>query len=156
MNIDDSAERATTFDAEKSPPGDRLDGTESHYQHYKRLSLANDDRYIGKWRDESQQTKKNSSAIVDAVSGQLELTDYQKSESHREFTNLPEDFINSRSTAMVALCVCSLVANRDGRDYHPGDISGNGSDLSDFAEGTGITQARLQSCWIDVRREIDQ
>lgn len=159
MNIDDDAERATTFDAEKAPPGNRYDGTESFYEHYNRLSLANDDRYIGKWRDESQQTKKNSAAIVDAVAGQLELTEYQKSESHRIFSSLPDRFENGYHTHLVAITVCGVIGERDGRNYHPNQLR-TGTDtnslLKNLSDDLGVRYREYYSCWNAIKEELEQ
>lgn len=157
MTDDDHVEQATTFDAENAPPGNRLDGIESHYEHYNRLSLANDSRFNGKWTDEKQQTKKNSSAIVDAIAGQLELTDYQKSESHRIFSSLPGNFNRGYHTHLVAITVCGIVGVRDGRKYHPDHVHPDAKEtpIKQLINELGIQRGEYYSCWDAVKEEVE-
>lgn len=157
MTNDDQVERATTFNGDDAPPGKRLDNSESLDNYYSRLSLANSLDFNGKWKDRRRETQKNASAIVDAVAGQLELTDYQVNEAHRYFTVIPNRFNESHSTEVVALCVCGLAGRQDGRDYHPNAIRPSTDVDTTFAEianGTGVSYNEFHSVWEAIRQEL--
>lgn len=158
MIDEDYVERATTFDGQDAPPGDRLDGSESFRNYYKRLSVANTLDWNGKWRSERRETIKNASAIVDAIASQLQLTDYQTEEAHRIFANLSLELNEAHSTSLLALCICALVGRKDGRDYHPNQHHPRASRDTDFAriaEDIGVSYAALYSCWKRIRREVE-
>lgn len=107
-------ENATHFDPDDvygSPP-----------VNYERLRLYNRNT----WKDRREENKevthrRDNLAILDAISGQLELTDYQKSEARRIFDNLSLGDLG-KPARLIAFGVCIVVANEDvrnGNRYHP-------------------------------------
>lgn len=156
FNNDESVERATTFNYVDAQAEERLDGSESKRNHYNRLGVFNSLDWNGKWKDRKKETQKNASAIVDAITCQLELTDYQKRETHRRFNALPDSYNEAYSTAMLALCVAGHVARKDGRDYHPNNLNRDDDDrnFTQLVDELGINQTVLNSCWIRVRRQV--
>jgi hypothetical protein len=118
-----------TNNATKFHPGDadhdskyRADGTATFEQHYSRLARLNTGVYNGKWVDEDKRARQDKLAIFDCLSGQLELTPYQKQEARREFDNLSVRDLSTPGgidTTLVAVMVAAVVARRDGRMYHP-------------------------------------
>lgn len=154
---DDHVERATTFNGSDAPAGERLDGYESKQNHYRRLSAKNSLRWRGQWRDEQRETRTDAAAILDSVAGHLELTPYQHGEAERIFSGLPDKYVQAYSTALVALCVCSLVARQDGRSYHPNQTKAGSSVSTEFTrlvDDIGTSYTALYKCWCAVQGEM--
>lgn len=153
---DDHVERATTFNGSDAPAGERLDGYETKQNHYRRLSAKNSLRWNGKWRDEQRETRTDAAAILDSVASHLELTPYQQKEANREFTALPDKYIEAYSTALVALCVCGLVGRKDGRNYHPNNLNSDhpSSEFTRLVEDITVSHAALHKCWDSVEGEM--
>lgn len=157
MTDEDYVERATTFDGGDAPSGERLDGSESLQNYYDRLSVWNSLGWNGKWKDRNRETTKNTTAIVDAVAAQMELTDYQKAEAQRMFSNLPDRYNQARSTALLALCICAIVGVQDGRNYHPSQVKYNTADniFVDIANEIEVSFSELYTCWRQLREEVE-
>jgi hypothetical protein len=155
--FDEQVDQATSFRSYDAPDGERLDGSEQFQDYYDRLGVANTLNWNGKWRDEHAETKRNALAIVDAVAGQLQLTDFQSGKARVWFTELPDKFNESRSTGLLALCICALVAREDGRTYHPNQYH-DGSDVENnfvrVADDLDVTYSQLSSCWSAVKSEV--
>lgn len=157
MKDDEYVERATKFRWSEAPGGKRLDGSESFQNFHKRLSVWNSLDWNGKWKRRRRETRKNAVAIVDAVAGQLELTDYQTSETQTRFADLPPKYNKAYSTALLAVCIGALTAREDGRDYHPNQAHPNSDTQNEFTEvvdDIGVSYSALYSCWKALRREI--
>lgn len=148
---------ATSFNPYDAPLSERLDGTESKQDQFRRLRYQNTLRWSGKWRDERERTERAAHDIVASIAGQLELTRYQREESLRVFENLPDTYNQAYSTAMLALIVCGLIARQDGRDYHPNAIHPQSKKENEFtalADDIGVDHGQLFSCWRRIKREV--
>lgn len=160
MTNDDHVDRKTTLRSTDAPPGERLDGSESRRDHYDRLKNVNSLRWNGKWKDRERETQKNASAILDATASTLELTDYQKREAHRIFSNLPDKFHTAYSTSLLTLCVCGLVGAQDGRRYHPNRVQPDRNyhephGFISFFEGLNASYQEFYRCWKRIESEVD-
>lgn len=157
---DEHVERATTFRGYDAPTDERLDGSETLYDYYDRLSVANSLDWNGKWRDEKRATQKDASAILDAVAAHLELTDYQKSESHRRFSSLPNRLNQHYQTSLLAIAVCAVVGYEDGRKYHPTILQDDTDDppyaFAELVSDIDVTFTEFYRCWSDVQMEAEQ
>lgn len=89
---------------------------------YKRMRLYNRNT----WKDRREENKEvthrqDNLAIIDALSGQLELTGWQKSKARRVYDKLELGQLG-KPARLVAFGVCATVANddvHDGSRYHP-------------------------------------
>lgn len=155
---DDYVDQATTLKSSDAPDGERLDGSERHQDHYQRLAVANSLDWNGKWRDERRATRKDASAIIDAVASTLELTEYQTNKAHRYFDHLPDDYNQAYSTSLLALCVTGMAGRDDGRDYHPNNVHPESETDGAFVEfardDLGASYEQLYSCWNRIRGEL--
>lgn len=104
------------------------EGSDNHHQKYKRLRLYN----RGTWKDRREENKevthrRDNLAILDAIASQLDLTDYQKSESRRTFDGLELGDIG-KPADLIAFAVCIVVANDEvkGTRYYPTKKSTDG------------------------------
>jgi len=109
-----NAENSTHFDPSE------VNGTTPI--NYKRLQLLNRGTWNSRYEENKEVThRQDNEAILDAVCGQLQLTDYQKKESKRILEDLDLQDIGKK-VRLVAFGICVVVANRDARDgkrYHP-------------------------------------
>jgi len=154
---DEQTGQATHFNASDVADTDRHDGIESRRNHYSRLAIANSLDWNGSWRDEDRATIKDNRAIVEAIASQLELTDYQQERALRELESIPRELLGAYESAMLALCLCGVIARRDGRDYHPNHTHPNSDRDSDFVrlfDETSATYSQFYSCWKRVSYEI--
>lgn len=154
---DEIVEQATMLNGCEAPPGNRGDGIETRRNHYRRLAIANSLDWNGKWRNERRATIKDNLAIVNAIAGHLELTDYQKQRSETVFEALPNSLYGAYESALLALCVCGLVAREDGRTYHPNNAHPNSDTTTEFTDVFDDINAeykQLYSCWERVRGEM--
>lgn len=89
---------------------------------YRRLRLYNRNTWSDRREENKEVThRRDNLAILDALAGQLELTDYQKSEARRVFDELNLGKIG-KPARLIAFGVCAVVANDDvpdGSRYHP-------------------------------------
>jgi hypothetical protein len=112
-------ENATYFDAEDVEESTNEKGTSVNHS---RLRLYNRNT----WKDRREENKevthrRDNLAILDALSGQLELTKHQKAKARRIFDNLNLGDLG-KPARLIAFGVCAVVANDDvpnGSRYHP-------------------------------------
>ena len=99
----------------------RLDGTATFEQHYGRLALLNEGIYTGKWADQSAKWRQDQLALFDAISGQLELTRYQKQIGRQQVDELDFRELTSPAvdTTLALIMLAAVVCRQDGRMYHP-------------------------------------
>ncbi|AAL54950.1 hypothetical protein HfxHF1_215 [Halophage HF1] len=140
-------ENATYFD-----PNER----NSTPSKFRRLMLYN----RGTWHDRREENKRvthrqDNLAILDSLSGQLELSDFQKKKARRIYDKL--DLQNlGKPACLVAFGVCAVVANddvHDGTRYWP--TANDTCDLfTEIADNLGFTQNQQLSIilTIDHRR----
>lgn len=154
---DDNVDKATTFNGSEAPSGKRLDKSESFSDYYGRLAVANSLDFNGKWKQRRRETRKNASAILDAIAGQMQLTDFQKRKAHRLFSDLPSEYNESRPTALLALVIAALAAREDGRSYHPNQCASTSNITNNFtkiASELGFSYSRVYGCWQSVKHEV--
>lgn len=154
---DSEVKPATVFDEDDVSNKRRLDNSESKKQFYQRLGVWHSENYDGKRISETQKTKSDRKDIVNAVATQIELTDYQEQEAARAFTNLPDSYKLSHPASLVALCVCALIANEDGRGYHPHQLRHNSSCPNMFeqaADNMDFSYSEVYKCWSKLSTEI--
>lgn len=102
-----------TPDTENATYFDPSEVNESTSVNYRRLRLYNRNT----WHDRREENKpvtrrRDNLAILDALSGQLDLTDYQKDKARRTFDQLHIKDIGE-PVQLIAFCVCTVVANED-------------------------------------------
>lgn len=153
---DSEVKPATVFDESDVSNEQRLDNSESKEHLYKRLGVWNSDSYDGRRISKTRQRTADRLDVFDAVSSQLELTNYQTNEAGRSFDNLPESYKISHPASLVALCVCGLIANEDGRGYHPNHLnpSNDSSLFGRVAENMGFSYNEVYKCWSKLSTEV--
>lgn len=89
---------------------------------YSRLLLYNRDTWKDRWEENKEvKHRQDNLAILDALSGQLELNSYQKKEARRFFDALDFGEIG-KSIRLISFGVCVVIVNEDvhnGCRYHP-------------------------------------
>lgn len=110
----------------------------------------------GTWKDRREENKRvthrqDNLAILDSLSGQLDLSPYQKGEARRIFDELDLQNIG-KSACLVAFGVCAVVANddvRDGTRYWP---TANETDdlFTEIATNLGFTENQQLSIILTV------
>lgn len=89
---------------------------------YRRLLLLNRGTWKNRWEENKHVThRRDNMRILDAISGQLELTDYQKKKARNLFDEIELGEIG-KPVRLIAFGVCAIVANEDVPDgcrYHP-------------------------------------
>lgn len=148
----------TTFNISEVPERQRLDGTESLRETYRRLSVADSPDWDGGWKDRNKETEENSHAIIDSIASSFELTPHQKQRARRYFDALPDNYNQAYSTALLALCVCGFVGREDGRDYHPNNVRERKptaeNDIARLASELDLRYGQVFSCWNRLRGEF--
>lgn len=141
--ITPDTENATYFD-----PNER----NSESSKFERLMLYNRGTWLGPGEENKRVThRQDNLAILDSLSGQLELTSYQKSEARRIFDSLDLQDLG-KPASLVAFGVCVVVANDDvydGTRYWPtaNDTCGL---FSEIADNLGFTENQQLSIILTV------
>lgn len=139
-------ENATYFDTSEVKESN-LTNEKSTSVNYKRLLLYN----RGTWKDRREENKevthrRDNLAILDAISGQLELNSYQKKKARRVYDDLDLGELG-KPAKLIAFGVCAVVANDDvpgGSRYHP--QMGNPDELfEELADDLSFTMSQLHS-----------
>jgi len=161
MTDDGIADQATTFAVCDVADEQRLDGSESKREQYRRLSITNKSARAGKWRDERKHTRQDIAAVVNAIASQLELTDFQRERAHHYLTQLDPDRQQGYRSVTIALCVCGIAGRRDGRSYHPNHVAPGGEVPSEtvttfvqIATDNGVRHTALYHCWSAIKRDL--
>lgn len=156
---DEVVEWRTTFDVSDAPHDNRLDSIETKHEMYSRLAVANTLDWNGKWRDENRVTEKTERHIIDALSSQLELTDFQKDRAQKLYYDSREELLPSYSIETLSLCAVGLSGNADGRNYHPNNLLRSNESKNRYAElaiEVGVSHSKLLSCWTKMETWIEQ
>lgn len=141
-------DNATKFHPDEAPPNLR--------QQFARFERYNSGIYNGDWADKAKLRRIDNLALYDAVSSQLELTDYQKREGRRTFDRINLNRLGYHAD-LVAFCVCMWVVRRDGRMYHPKRADHNNDDLFvEIAERLGFRPRHIEACFNRVRELIER
>ncbi|QRD99703.1 hypothetical protein VOLN27_80 [Halorubrum virus VOLN27B] len=141
--ITPDTENATYFD-----PNER----NSESSKYERLMLYNRGTWLGPGEENKRVThRQDNLAILDSLAGQLELTNYQKSEARRIYDSLDLQDLG-KPASLVAFGVCVVVANddvHDGTRYWP--TANDTCDLfSEIADNLGFTENQQLSIILTV------
>jgi hypothetical protein len=149
-------ENATRIDYKDAPNTKRQDGSETKRSQFRRLSVANGSVHNGKWKDRNQLTQKDGEAIFSAIVGKLELTPYQREETHRVFRQAEPELSREYRTALLVFAIAGHIGRRDGRDYHPQKLhpKAEHSHYKFVANELDVTHSRLASCWHAVEEYI--
>jgi len=144
---DESVDNATTLNPDDAP---------AHKRHQYRLHRRNNQPgQNGKWRDETVHIPKDRKNVLDAIAGQLELTDYQRQRSRHLLGQLPDDHFRANATKLVCFVLAGHVGAEDGRDYHPRNLIRNeANQYATEAAALGIEYSELASCWYRVREDL--
>ncbi len=108
--VSPDTENATHFHAIEAPPDER--------KKYQRFHGYNTGVYNGEWQDNDEIRRLDNLALYDAVSSQLELSNYQKRRGRELFDSLNLNDFGHRAI-LIIVCICSYVCREDGRVYHP-------------------------------------
>lgn len=114
---------------------------------YERLRLLN----RGTWLDRREENKevthrRDNMSVLNSISGQVELTDFQKQKARRLFERLDLREIG-KSVEIVAFAVCAVVANDDvhhGSRYHPRMVNPD-REFAHIADRLEFTETQLHS-----------
>ena len=154
---------ATKFhpDDYDGPTEDRLDGTRSLEQHYSRLAEQNVGIYTYKWGDNTKLRPQDNLAILDAIMGQVELTDYQKRIARTEMDNAllsKWSSPNGVDAILVGICICAIILRNDwhsDRFYHPNRSDENNDELlNKFIREESYRDKDIRSCFQKVNNHI--
>lgn len=145
--VSPDTDNATQFHPDEAPPELR--------EQFERFERYNSGLYNGDWVDKAKIRRIHNLAIFDAISGQLELTEYQKRRGRQIF-----DRINLRRfghpVELVAFCVCMWVAREDGRLYHPKRSSENNDTLfAELADDLDFRLGLVESCFNRITEVIE-
>ncbi len=150
--MDDSIEETEpsdvlTPDTDNATYFDPDEVTGSTPVNYSRLRLYNRNTWKNRWEENKEVThRRDNLAVLDSISGELELSDYQKSKARRVFDNLQLGELG-KPAKLIAFGVCAVVANddvRDGSRFHP--QMNNPDDLFvDLADRLEFTTKQLHS-----------
>lgn len=128
MYDEESREPITEPDTDNATKFHPTEAPDDKQQKFNRFHLYNSGVSNGKWVNRELQRERDNFALYDAVSSQIELTDYQKRRGREVFDNLKLNEIGVSATT-VAFCVCAIVVREDGRVYHPQRSDGNNDAL---------------------------
>ena len=137
----------------------RLDGTESLDDYYSRLANLNRGIWTGEWADKTQLRNADNLAVFDAISSQLELTDWQKQIGREAFGELNIRKLSSPNgidTPLVAIMTAAMACQPDGRIYHPnrGADTNDGLFVSLLAD-LGYRDRVVRSCYAKVADRVN-
>jgi hypothetical protein len=157
-SIEADTENATKFHGYDASPGSRLDDTESLSEYYRRLANINAGIWTGEWADKEALRRSDNLAIFDAISGQLELTPYQKRIARTQFDELNLRELSSPSgidTPLVAIIVSAIVCRQDGRIYHPNRSDNSNDELfTNLLTEFDYRDSVVRSCYDKVLNRV--
>ncbi len=137
---------ATHFHAAEAPPGER--------KKYARLHGYNTGVYNGEWANKTELRRLDNLALFDAISSQLDLTNYQKRRGRGLFDSFNLNHFGHRAE-LVAFCICAYVCRKDGRIYHPKRAERNNDDLfREFANRLLESNRTIEACYNRVSQEL--
>lgn len=144
--VSPDTENATHFHAVEAPPDKR--------KKYKRFHGYNTGLYNGEWANKTELRRLDNLGVYDAISSQLELTNYQKRRGRRLFDSLNLKLLGYKAS-IVAFCVCAYVCREDGRMYHPKRSERNNDILFlQFAEQLKVSEGRVEACYNRIASEL--
>lgn len=152
----EDVEPATKIDPSEAPNTPRGDYVESIRSLFQRLDLWNRGDWNGNWENRERTDRRDRRAVFEAVTSQLDLTDYQQDRAWRLYQDLPEDTRTAFSVPALVFCVSVIAAREDGRYYHPqAPNSRNDSRFSEIREEIGLTEKRASRLYGRVMAEVE-
>jgi hypothetical protein len=154
------------YDEEKEEPittPDTENATHFHYEEapdhkqdkFRKFHLYNTGLCNGKWTNQQLRRKMDNLARFDAISSQLELTEYQKRRGRKLFKNINLSKFGVDAD-IISFCLMAIVARSDNRIYHPQrNESRNDPLFQEFAEELHCSNERILSCYNKVEREVN-
>lgn len=145
--ISPDTDNATHFHPEEAP--------NEHRAKFRRFHGYNSGVYNGHWQDNNKLRRLDNLAVFDAISSQLELTNYQKRRGRRLFNSLKLKEIGS-GVSLVAFCVSAFVCRDDGRVYHPFRKEENNDELFiGFVEYLGEDPDTVANVYSRVKEALE-
>nr|BDD45108.1 hypothetical protein 40 [bacterium] len=136
----------------------RFDNTETLSDHYSRLAAYNTGVRNGKWGDNELLRQQDNLALFDALASQLELTKLQHERGRYAFSKLNLSELSTPGGVDAALCaimVSAVVAQIDGRIYHPSrDENSNDELFADLLDDLGYDESVRHSCYAKVLNRV--
>lgn len=146
--VSPDTKNATKFHPSEAPPGQE--------EYWKRLAGYNSGLYNGYWEEAEETRRIENLAIFDAISGQLELTPFQKRVGRMHFEELNIREIGY-GAALTAFAVCMIVAAEDGRRYSPRAKPENtDSEFVRIADSLDFRPKLIERAVHAVREAIDE
>jgi hypothetical protein len=137
----------------------RLDGTATFEQHYTRLAKLNSGLWNGFREVKALRFQCDNLAIFDAITSQLELTNYQKTVGRQQFGTLDLADLstpNGIDATLVAIMVAAIVVRRDRRFYHPSRADNNNDPLfRDLVDSLDYPDGTLAQCYGKVLSRVN-
>ncbi len=144
--ISPDTENATHFHAVEAPPEQR--------KKYSRFHGYNTGLYNGEWANKAELRRVDNLGLYDAISSQLEMTNYQKQVGRGLFDSLNLKLLGYRAS-LVAFCVCAYVCRQDGRIYHPKRSDrNNDTEFLRLAEQLDVKETKIEACLNRVSKEL--
>lgn len=151
MYDESNAEPLTDPDTNNATKFHPTDGPEGKHNHWKRMAGYNSGVYTRDWADQSKLRRMDKLAVFDAISGQLELSPFQK-ELGRDRLDLVDVRTLGVRLELAAFCMCALVVAQDGRRYHPNRGDDSNDDLfCAFAETLEESGTEIIGCLNRIR-----
>lgn len=145
--VEPDTNNATHFHPEEAP--------DEKEDKFKKFHLYNTGLCNGRWTNQTLRRKMDNLAIYDAISSQLELTEFQKRRGRTILDNLNLKEFGIK-VELVAFCLSAIVARADGRIYHPQRDNGrNDAMFVDFADSRGYSESQLRSCYNRLSDKVD-
>lgn len=122
---------------------------------YKRLLIYNRNTWKSRYEENKEVThRQDNLAILDAISGQLDLNKFQKDKARRIFEDINLGKLG-KPARLIAFGVCTVVVNDDvpyGSRYHP-QMTNPDETFVSLAESLGFTDNQLHSIVSVVENE---
>lgn len=120
-------------------------------EYWKLMAGYNSGVYTRNWANQKKLRRMDKLAVFDALSGQLELTPYQKTVGRDRLDRLNVGRLGV-SLELASFCICVLVAAADGRTYHPNRSEENNDLLfSQIADSLNETNNKITRCLNRIR-----
>lgn len=142
--ITPDTENATHFNANEVDDSNWKGPTSVNYQ---RLLLYNRNTWKSRYEENKEVThRQDNLAILDALSGQLELNSFQKKKARRVFDKINLGDLG-KQVRLIAFGVCIVVANEDvhnGSRYHP-QMKNPDNLFDEMADRLDFSESQLHS-----------
>lgn len=110
-------------------------------EYWKLMAGYNSGIYTRNWADKTKLRRMDKLAVFDAISGNLELTTFQKTIGRNAMDKLDLRSVGL-SVELAAFCLCVLAAAPDGRKYHP-QAAKRDPEMNRFAGERGFEDGQI-------------